>query len=298
MKLIFAATLVLFLQLSFQAQTIQAQTKIQDSVRLTAVDAPWDIVIEGGGLDIKQVGVKPRGAYFLLYPNKEQLNISFYIEPAEKCKTSDDCRDLVLNAGNPAWGKFENLNKARFGQFSYFEFFRPEAMGQPLKMQDMYAQYVDKGYWVDLHISKVLYKKEDKLLFEKLMNSIKFVPKTQTPQADKNIELIKKVAENWLGLWGDRKCSESYRSLTSISREAVKESQWLEYCSAAHQGVGKLKSRELIAITTTGSLPGKSDRAGAAFRYQSEFDNHSGVEFVSFTQEKDGTWTVSNYLVQ
>jgi hypothetical protein len=288
-----AVTAVFFLQLS-----LNAQARIQDSVRLTAVGAPWDVVIDGGGLDIKQVGTKPGGAYFLLYPSKDKLNISFYIEPAENCKTSDDCRDFVLNAGNPAWGKFESLNKARFGQFSYFEFFRPEAMGQPLKMQDMYAQYVDQGYWVDLHISKVLYKKEDKLLFEKLMNSIKFVPKTQKSSSDKDLEPIRKIAENWLNVWGQRKCIESYRSLTSISREAVKEDQWLDYCAAAHQGLGKLRSRELIAITTIGSLPGKPDRAGAAFRYQSEFENRSGVEFISFTQEKDGAWTVSNYVVQ
>lgn len=292
-NLFIAATAALFLHLSFHAQA-----KIQDSIRLTAVGAPWDVVIEGSGLDIKQVRTKPGGAYFLLYPSRDQLNISFYIEPTEKCKTSDDCRDFVLNAGNPAWGKFENLNKARFGQFSYFEFFRPEAMGQPLKMQDMYAQYVDRGYWVDLHISKVLYTKEDKQLFEKLMNSIKFVPKTEKSSADKDFEQIKKAAQDWLGVWGERKCSESYRSLTSISREAVKENQWLEYCAAAHQGMGKLKSRELIAITSTRSLPSKPDRAGAAFRYQSEFENQSGVEVISFTQEKDGTWTVSNYLVQ
>lgn len=292
-NLFLAAIAVIVLQLS-----LQAQTRIQDSVRLTAVGAPWDVVVEGSALDIKQVGTKPNGSYFLLYPGKDALNISFYIEPAEKCKTSDECRDFVLNAGNPAWGKFESLNKARFGQFSYFEFYRPEPMGQPLKMQDMYAQYVDQGYWVDLHISKVLYQKEDKLLFEKLMKSIKFVPKTKKSPADKDLEQIKKVAEIWLGVWGAKKCGVSYGSLTSISRAAIKENQWTEYCAATHQGLGKLRSRELIAITTIGSLPGKPDRSGAAFRYQSEFENRSGVEFISFTQEKDGTWTVSNYLVQ
>ncbi len=292
--LFYTVTATLLLHLTFHAQT-----RIQDSVRLTAVGAPWDVVIEGGGgLDIKQVGTKPGGAYFLLYPSKDKLNISFYIEPAEKCKTSDECRDFVLNAGNPAWGKFEKLNKAKFGQFSYFEFYRSEVQRQPLKMQDIYAQYVDQGYWVDLHMSKVLFKKEDKLLFEKLMNSIKFVPKTQKTAADKDLEQIRKVAENWLGVWGERKCKESYIYMTSYSREAIKEDQWLEYCSAAHQGLGKLRSRELIAITTIGSLPSKPDRAGAAFRYQSEFENRLGLEYISFTQEKDGTWTVSNYSVQ
>jgi hypothetical protein len=291
--LTFLTLIVLFFQLS-----LYAQPNVQDLIRLTAIGAPWDVVIEGNVLDIKSVGTKPDGSYFLLFPSKDELNISLYIEPAAKCKTSEQCRDFVLNAGNPAWGKFESLTKSKFGDFSYFEFFRPEVQGRPLKMQDMYAQYVDKGYWVDLHVSKVLYKKEDKALFEKLLNSVKFIPKSLPTDFDKIIEPVKKVAENWLGVWGAKKCKESYGSLTSISREAIKENQWVEYCTAAHQNLGSVKSRNLIAITTTRSLPGKPGIAGAAFRFQSEFENRNTVEFVSLTREKDSRWTVSNYLAQ
>ncbi len=291
--LTFLTLTVLFFQLP-----IYPQPSVPDSIRLTAIGAPWDVVIEGDMLDIKNVGTKADGSYFLLFPSKTELNISFYIEPAAKCKTSEQCRDFVLNAGNPAWGKFEGLTKSNFGDFSYFEFFRPEVQGRPLKMQDMYAQYVDKGYWVDLHISKVLYKKADKALFEKLLTSVKFVPKSRPTDFDKFIEPVTKVAEDWLGVWGAKKCKESYNSLTSISREAIKENQWVEYCTAANENLGKLRSRNLIATTTTRSLPGKPGISGAAFRFQSEFENRSGVEFISFTQEKDGNWTVSNYLVQ
>ena len=36
-------------------------------------------------------------------------------------------------------------------------------------MLDMYAEYVDQGYWVDVHISKVSYQKDDHALFEKVI---------------------------------------------------------------------------------------------------------------------------------
>jgi hypothetical protein len=271
-----------------------AQQPVPDSIRLTAVGAPWDVVIDAPGLDIKNVATKPGGAYFLLFPNKDELNISLYIEPAEKCTTSDACRDFVLNSGNPAWGKFEGLNKAKFGQFSFFEFHRPEVQGRPLQMQDMYAQYVEKGYWVDVHLSKVLYKKEQKQLFEKLLSSIKFVPKQM--KEDKLVQQITKAAQSWLGIWGDQKCKESYAGLTSISKEAIKEPLWIEYCTAAHLGLGKLKSRDLIAVATTRSLPSKPEYSGASLRFQSTYEIRPTVEFVSLTMEKDGTWTVSNYL--
>src|SRR5688572_9598613 len=97
-------TIILVLQVFAAGQDVT-----QDEIRLTTPEAPWVMVIEGNGLDIKTVKVKPGGAYFLLYPNEDELNISLFIEPVEKCRTSDECRDFVLNAGNPAWGKFQGV---------------------------------------------------------------------------------------------------------------------------------------------------------------------------------------------
>jgi hypothetical protein len=155
------------------------QPEVTDSIRLTAVGAPWWLVIDGPDLGVETVRTKADGSYFLFYPTKEELSLSLYIETAVKCKTGVECRDFVLNAGNPAWGEFEKLNKDNFGKFSYFEFYRPQVMGQPLQMQDMYAQYVDSGYWMDVHISKVHFKAEDKARFEGLLSSIRFMPKEE-----------------------------------------------------------------------------------------------------------------------
>ena len=87
------------------------------------------------------------------------MNISFYVEPVDKCKSSDECRDYVwVWAIQPGENITRDLAKGKVADFHYFEFFRPEVRGQPLQMLDMYAQFVDQGYWIDLHISKVLYK--------------------------------------------------------------------------------------------------------------------------------------------
>ena len=278
--------------------SVSAQSAVSDSIRLTAVGSPWWVVIESPGYDVKSLGTKADGAYFLLYPTKDELNVSLWIEPAAKCKTSVECRDFVLNTGNPRRGKYERLNKAAHGKFEYFEFFRAQVQDQPVQMQDMYAQYVDGGYWMDVHISKVLYKPEDKARFEKLLSSIKFVPKASKAGEIGAISKIVGAGQNFLSVWDQQKCGETYRALTSISRDAVKEELWLEYCKSAHLGLGKLKSRELIAITTASSLPPRPDRSGAVLRFQSEFENRATVEFVSLTSEKDGSWTVSNYATQ
>jgi hypothetical protein len=41
----------------------------------------------------------------------------------------------------------------------------------------MYAEFVQDGFWVDLHISKVQYDKKERKLFEALINSATFEPK-------------------------------------------------------------------------------------------------------------------------
>lgn len=215
--------ILLFIIFAFSSVVGFSQSTFVDGVDLTTIKAPWTMRILGNDLDITQVKIKPdeQSAYFLMTSESSKLNVSVFIEPAVKCKTSEECRDFVLNSGNPSWGKFQDLAKSKIKDFHYFEFYRPEAMGKPLKMLDMYAQYVDQGYWVDVHISKVLYTKADHALFEKVINSINFIPKsgTQTVAFDTVKTDGDKSSGVWLGFWDKMKCRESYVSLSALSKE-------------------------------------------------------------------------------
>ena len=129
--------------------------------------------------EIAQRQEKPdgSGAYFFLTSEQSHLNVSFYIEPVSACKDSKACRDMVWKSGNPAWEKPKNFISSQIGDISYFEFLIPSFQGQPIRQQNMYAEFVVDGFWVDLHISKVLYKPEEHELFEQLVKAIKFEPK-------------------------------------------------------------------------------------------------------------------------
>jgi hypothetical protein len=288
---------------SFLLSIAAAQTVGSDQIRLTTPGAPWIIVIDGKPLDIHDHKVKPdhKSAYFLMSPDSDGLNISLYIEPVDKCKTAKECRDFVLNTGNPLWGKYQDLAKADIGDFSYFEFYRPEVMNQPLKMFDMYAQYVSSGYWVDLHLSKVEYKKSDHVLFENLIKSIKFVSKT-TPasgDAEKQFESAERAVDKWLAMWDAGKCKESFTSLSPLARGRITEKLWVDYCGNAQKTLGKLRARKPTAGTLIKSLPVKPEYSGATIRYHSAFVNaESVIEVVTLVLEKDGRWTVSNYMIQ
>ena len=298
-----AGFVIVFALIPLVSGFVQAQDTFIDGVDLTTIKAPWTLRILGNELDITQVQAKPdqASAYFMMASASSSINVSVFIEPVDKCKTGEECRDHVLGLGNPAWGKYEKLAKGKLKDFSYFEFYRPEVQGKQLKMLDMYAEYVSQGYWVDVHISKALYSKEDHVLFEKVINSISFVPKTgaATTDFDKQVAKAQTAASGWLRLWDTNKCKESYAALAPISRTGITEIHWLGYCIRMVQDVGANRSRKLIAAAFARALPEKTERPLAVLAYHSSFESTpSGVELVALLLEKDTAWSITNYLLR
>jgi hypothetical protein len=87
---------------------------------------------------------------------------------------------MVWKAGNPSWVNPQNVVQAEIGNVSFFEFLIPSFQGMPIQQQNMYAEFVVNGFWVDLHISKVLYKPDEHGLFDRIIKSIKFEPKSKS----------------------------------------------------------------------------------------------------------------------
>lgn len=277
-----------------------AQIPVEDRVAFTVIEAPWIVILDSKNFNIKDQQVKDEGksAYFLLSNKKDNLTVSLFIEPVTKCKTSVECRDFVLKTGNPEWGKVQNLVKSNIGEVSYFEFYRPTVQNQPVQMLDMYAEFVENGYWVDLHISKVLYRKEDHQLFETYVKSIKFVSKTAPPTADsdKSIAVAQKTTEDWMLLWDSGEYAESYKELSSYSKKTFDDKKWFAYWTIARKPFGKLKSRKILQIQQIKSLSGIPDRSGAVLRYLSSFENKQDVfETFSLILEKEGVWRLASY---
>jgi hypothetical protein len=297
LRIIFICSILLVpVQLLAQAKTIGSR-----QVAFTVAEAPWNFILDAEGFTIEKQQVKPDGryGYFLLTNEKTHVTYSLWIEPAVKCKTSEECRDMVYRAGNPMWQNLQNIVQSKMGDISYFEFFRAEVQGQPVEMLDMYAEFVVDGYWIDLHISKPLYKKADHALFENLVKSAKFETKTKPAEekAEKAPEAAQKALEAWIPLWDAGKYEEAYAALASHTRESFNPRSWFVYWSGVRKPLGKLKTRELVSSEYIKSLQGLPDREGAIFQYKSSFENREPVqETFSMIREKDGTWRVAAYL--
>ena len=277
-----------------------AQIVSEDRVAFTVAEAPWMVSLNSENLQIEDQQIKHdnKSGYFLMYNEIDSLTVSLFIESAAKCKTSEECRDFVLKTGNPEWGRVQDVVKSKLGDFSYFEFFRPTVQNQPLQMLDMYAEYVADGYWIDLHISKGLYKKADHLLFENLVKSIRFVFKTGEPgtDSDKSIKAAQQAAGAWMLLWDSGKYTESHQALSAFSKKAIDEKAWAAYWTTERKPLGKLKWRKILSWSLVKSLEKIPDRSGAVLKYLSSFENQEDVfETFYLILEKDGSWGMLGY---
>src|SRR5712691_3383238 len=171
--LAFALTLLVILT------TIAVTAGQEKRIGFTAPGTPWTLTMPADDFQVAEHQIRDdgKGAYFHLVDEKQNVNLSMFIEPVKDCKDSKSCRDMIWHLGNPEWVNPQNVVQSEIGDVSVLEFLIPSYQGMDIRQQNVYAEFVVDGFWVDMHLSKVLYKPEDHKLFERIIKSIKFEPK-------------------------------------------------------------------------------------------------------------------------
>ena len=288
---IFLTLLVLLFTSNLFAQAKKIEEK---QMSLTVPGAPWHFILDGEDFELSRQTIKPDGenGYFLMKPLKSGINVSLFIERVKKCDTSKSCRDMVWKSGNPSWENPKNVKLGEIDGISFFEFLIPKIQGQKIDQHNIYAQFVKDGYWIDLHISKVLYKKGENNLLKNIVTSAKFETKTEKPLED-----AKKAMEEWREIWDSGKYEKSYEKLAEYTQKNLNKRTWFVYWTGVRKPLGKVKSRKLISADYINSLQGLPDREGMMYQFQSSFEKANKViETFALMREEDGTWKVANYL--
>lgn len=295
----FSICLLLLLPCQTQVMAGSVDNKL---IVITVPAAPWTLTLPGDSLAIEQQQVKPDGqhGYFVITDTKNDMTISLFIEPAVKCKSSKECRDMVWKMGNPSWENPQKVVLSEIGDVSFVEFFMASYRSMPVQQQNMYAEFVVDGFWVDLHISKTLYKAKEHELFERLVKSIKFEPKKEISvvRAEGSPDIAaQKALEAWAALWDSGKYDESYKELAEHTKKFLTKEQWFTYWTAVRKPLGRVQSRKLIEAKYLKSLPAVPDHEGAVLQYESSFEKRKSIiETFGMLRDTDGTWRVANYV--
>jgi hypothetical protein len=163
---------------------VLAESVQEKRLEFTIAEAPWTLTIPKDNFRLAEKKMREDGqaAYFYLVDEKQAINLSMYIEPVKDCKNSKSCRDMIWKLGNPEWVNPKNVVQTEIGDVSVLELMVPKFQGMDIQQQNVYAEFVLDGFWVDMHLSKVLYKPEEHQLFERIIKSVKFEPKKKNSE--------------------------------------------------------------------------------------------------------------------
>ena len=103
--------------------SIKAAAFDEKRIGFTVPAAPWTLTLPKDDFVIVQQQFKPdgRNGYFFIIDDQKHVNVSMFIEPAEQCKDSKSCRDMVWKMGNPAWVNPQNVVQSEIGDVGFFE---------------------------------------------------------------------------------------------------------------------------------------------------------------------------------
>lgn len=106
------------------------------------------------------------------------------------------------------------------------------------------------------------------------------------------------AAAAWLTLCDQNKCKESYAALSETSRSGIEEAAWSGYCLRFIQDLGENRSRNHIAASFARPISEKTTNPLTIFAYHSSYASQpSVVELIAMMHEKDGSWSITNYLI-
>ncbi len=133
---------------------------------------------EGYTVHVSRQRADGQGVYYMFVHASNGLNASVYLEPATVCQTALACRDYYWEHRDSSMSTAQGVTRFERNGFALLEFLIPEMAGQPIRQYHFSGHLVRDGYWIDLHLSKLLYTSKDRQLFLDFVDGLVIQPKT------------------------------------------------------------------------------------------------------------------------
>lgn len=150
-------------------------------VRLFTAASPWELVFPASEWKLELQRRRPDGlgVYSMFSNERTGLNVSVYIEPADKCKTAEVCRSQYWSDPGPLVQNPKAVVQFEDNGFAVVKFLMPNVEGVAVNQLNYSAHAVRDGYWVDMHISKAASTRQDEALFKSFLRGVSFQAKAQ-----------------------------------------------------------------------------------------------------------------------
>jgi hypothetical protein len=154
----------------------------EESIHLSVPGILWELRFPKQGWQAQQERLTQngRGCYHMFSNANTHLNASFFIEPAEKCKTSRDCRSTYWSNPGPYIQNPQSVEQFEENGFAIVKFVVPRFKEIQVNQLNYSGHMVRDGYWVDMHLSKIQSQKGDETLLSGFVKSVSSQQKSAT----------------------------------------------------------------------------------------------------------------------
>jgi tetratricopeptide (TPR) repeat protein len=174
----FFGALVVLRSASGFAQDVAAPEKF--SVWLPS--KPWALELGAPGFVVKANEMQRDGRrYFLAQNSKTQMIASVFLESMKGPAAPGECKrsleDKVKRNSSLTLNGLKGVAYRESEGMEILEFSMPEVNGAPANQKNIFGCLIKDTVFVDIHLSKVLFKAADQAALDELMHSFHFVTK-------------------------------------------------------------------------------------------------------------------------
>ncbi len=175
---------VLWVSLSSVLAIVSAETEqpVRNAVLLTLPKLDWALEVGGAELIVEQKEITPDGknARFMAVDWTTGILVSGFLEDRGRPATAEECRDFYFAKLKDTPPKEENIVQSKSGNMALADYVVKEYAGIKMDQKHINAYLTKGNIWMDVHLSKMSFKEEQRDQFNTILRNVKLVPKTPT----------------------------------------------------------------------------------------------------------------------
>lgn len=154
-----------------------ATTAQEGSLQVSLPGKPWAVTVDASGFVVEQDQAKSDGRRYLLANNKSTgMVVSITLERNPKGADASTCPGYLRQRIKSLQGfTLSDVRYSTAANMATVEYLIPEAKGIPVRQKSLVACTAKDDVYVDIHLSKVLFKPEDAPLFATLLDAVHIV---------------------------------------------------------------------------------------------------------------------------
>jgi tetratricopeptide (TPR) repeat protein len=154
-----------------------AETAHEGSLQVSLPGKPWAVAVDAAGFAVEQDLTKPDGRRYLFASNKNtSMNVSITLERSPKGADASGCPGYLRQRIKSLQGfTVSDVRYSTAANMATVEYLIPQAGGVPVRQKSLVACTAKDDVFIDIHLSKTLFKPEDAPLFATLLDAVHIV---------------------------------------------------------------------------------------------------------------------------